>query len=322
MTKTSVLDRLGRRLKFRDLQVFFAVVEAGSMARAAAELGLTQPAVSEIIAQLEQMFGVRLFDRSTRGVETTIYGHAFLNRARAAFDEIKQSAEEIEFLSDPAIGEVRIGTGEGMPPILISTVIDRLMRRHPRFTFQVIQAATNELQYRDLRARTVDLIFGRLTRPVTDKDLKVEILFNDPFVPVAAPASKWIRRRKVEMAELIDEPWCLFDSAAFRASIAKAFRTRGLEMPRFTVTTNSVQLAFALAASGRVLTLASASRLQFAGKGLGVVPIPGSLRLHSYPTGIVTVKNRSIGPAAQLFVDCARDVTRSFLRKHADHVST
>jgi hypothetical protein len=58
---------VSRRLRFRDLQVFFAVVQSGSMAKAAQQLGLTQPAVSDIVAALEEMFGVRLFDRNSRG---------------------------------------------------------------------------------------------------------------------------------------------------------------------------------------------------------------------------------------------------------------
>jgi DNA-binding transcriptional LysR family regulator len=297
MAKPLVVKQLGKRLKFRDLQVFFEVVEAGSMARAAAELGLTQPAVSEIIAQLEQMFAVRLFDRSTRGVELTIYGRTLLKRARAAFDEIKQSTEEIDFLADPNVGEVRIGTSEGMPPGLISAVVDRLLRQRPRFTFRVIQAATNDLQYRDLRERNVDLIFGRVTVPVTDKDLKAEILFQDRFLVVAGLSSKWLKRRRIEPAELIDEPWCLFERRQFLSSIAKTFRAKGLEMPRCTIITNSVQLSFAMAATGRILTVATASRLRLAGKRLGVAPLPVDLALESFPTGIVTLKNRTIGPA-------------------------
>ncbi|MGB8679289.1 MAG: LysR family transcriptional regulator, partial [Pseudolabrys sp.] len=67
-------NRISRRLRFRDLQVFFSVVQCGSMAKAASELGVTQPAVSEVVAGLELAFGVRLFDRSPRGVEPTIYG--------------------------------------------------------------------------------------------------------------------------------------------------------------------------------------------------------------------------------------------------------
>jgi DNA-binding transcriptional LysR family regulator len=76
MSQIAPEDHVGRRLKFRDLQVFFAVVHAGSMAKAANDLGLTQPAVSDIVAGLEQMFAVRLFDRNPRGVAPTIYGNA------------------------------------------------------------------------------------------------------------------------------------------------------------------------------------------------------------------------------------------------------
>ena len=83
--------------------------ECGSMAKAASELGVTQPAVSEVVAGLEQAFGVRLFDRSPRGVEPTIYGRALLNRGIAAFDELKQCISDIEFLADPTKGEVRLG---------------------------------------------------------------------------------------------------------------------------------------------------------------------------------------------------------------------
>src|SRR5262249_38460509 len=102
-------DRIVRRLRFRDLQVLFAVVHTGSMARAARQLGLTQPAVSDIVAALEQMFGVRLFDRNTRGAKPTIYGQALLERGRAAFDELRQGINDIDFLSDPKSGEIRIG---------------------------------------------------------------------------------------------------------------------------------------------------------------------------------------------------------------------
>jgi DNA-binding transcriptional LysR family regulator len=199
-----------------------------------------------------------------------------------------------------------------MPPALISAVIDRLLRRHPRFTFRVIQAATNDLQYRDLRDRNVDLIFGRLTMPITDKDLKVEILFEDRFLPVAGHNSKRLRRRRIELAELIDEPWCLFDGRQFLSSVAKGFRAKGLDMPRCTVITNSVQLSYAMAASGRVLTVASASRLRLSGQRPGVRPVAVDLALESFPTGIVTLKNRSTGPAAQLFIDCARTVAKPF----------
>jgi DNA-binding transcriptional LysR family regulator len=101
--------QIGRRLRLRDLHVFFTVARCGSMARAAAELGVSQPTVSEVIADLEHTYAVRLFDRSPRGVAPTIYGDALLKRSIVVFDELKQSGRDIEFLADPTTGEVRIG---------------------------------------------------------------------------------------------------------------------------------------------------------------------------------------------------------------------
>src|SRR5687768_11646362 len=104
--------QIGRRLRLRDLHVFLTVVQHGSMAKAAAQLGVAQPTVSEVIAGLEHTYGVQLLNRSSRGVEPTMYGDALLKRSMAAFDELKQSSRDIEFLRDPTIGELRIGCVE------------------------------------------------------------------------------------------------------------------------------------------------------------------------------------------------------------------
>ena len=90
MPKISAEARVSRRLRFRDLHVFLAVVECGSMGKAAVHLGTTQPSVSELIPGLESTIGARLFDRNAQGVEPTLYGQALSKRAIAAFDELKQ----------------------------------------------------------------------------------------------------------------------------------------------------------------------------------------------------------------------------------------
>src|SRR3954454_2481563 len=91
-------ERMGRRLRLRDLRVFFTVMQSGSLAKAAVQLRVSQPAVSQVIADLEHTLGARLFDRSSRGVEPTVYANALLARGRAAFDELRQGIREIEFL--------------------------------------------------------------------------------------------------------------------------------------------------------------------------------------------------------------------------------
>ncbi len=95
-------SQIGRRLKLRDLHVFSTVVQRGSMAKAAQQLGVSQPAVSEVIADLEHALGVRLLDRSAQGIAPTIYGGALLKRSVVVFDELKQSIRDIEFLAAPA----------------------------------------------------------------------------------------------------------------------------------------------------------------------------------------------------------------------------
>src|SRR5215813_9404995 len=103
---------LGRRLRVRDLYILAAVVETGGMAKAARRLAMTQPSVSAAIANLEHMLGVRLLDRSPRGIEPTIYAEAMLKRSIAVFDELKQSVKDVAFLADPTSGELRIGCPE------------------------------------------------------------------------------------------------------------------------------------------------------------------------------------------------------------------
>lgn len=103
-------DRIERRMKLQDIHVLMAVVQAGSMGKAAALLNTTQSAISRSIADLESTLNVRLLDRSSVGVEPTHYGRALLKRGVAIFDELRQSVQDIAHLSDPGSGEICIGS--------------------------------------------------------------------------------------------------------------------------------------------------------------------------------------------------------------------
>src|SRR5258707_2933864 len=97
-SKMQLSDRIGRRLKLHDLHVLMAVVQAGSMSKAAQILNTTQPAVSRSIADLEDAIGVKLLDRGRHGVEPTEYGRALLNGGNAMFGEQREAVKEIEFI--------------------------------------------------------------------------------------------------------------------------------------------------------------------------------------------------------------------------------
>src|SRR5690242_21924950 len=133
-----VSDRIGRRMKLHDLHVLMVVLQAGSMNKAAALLNTGQSAVSRSIAELEDAVGVRLVDRTPRGVEPTKYGRALLDGGAAVFDDLRQAVRNIEFLADPTAGEVRVGCTPLLAASFVAAVIDRLSRRHPRMVFHLV----------------------------------------------------------------------------------------------------------------------------------------------------------------------------------------
>jgi len=308
-------EQISRRLKLRQLEVLLAVAQAGSMAKAAEHLAITQPVVSKTIADLETTLGVRLFDRGPQGVAPTLYGRALLKRSVAVFNDLRASVTELDFLSDPTAGELRIGSSEAIATGMLGAIIDRLSRQHPRLTFEVtLGAGLTDLQYRELQAHSIDLIIGRLPGTVPS-DTEAEILYSEKFFVVAGMQNYWARRRKIDLAELINEPWCVpsFDSFPW-SLIADAFQARGLGLPRRVVTTRSIQLTTSLVETGRFLTILPRNVLYFRAKSLGLKILPADVRIQPYPVGIVTLKNRTPSPVAQLFIDCAREIAKSMAR--------
>jgi DNA-binding transcriptional LysR family regulator len=308
-------QRLGRRVRLRDLNVLIAVIQAGSMAQAAAALGITQPAVSASIADLEFALGVRLLDRGPRGVSPTPYGQTLLRRGRAAFDELRQGIKEIEHMADPASGEIHIACTESIAAGALVPIINRLSERYPRVSLRVSLADTSTLAYPQLHARSVDLVVARLIKPPRagrlTEQLNAEVLFNDRFRIVASAAGRWARRARIDLSELASERWIStpLDTLGGMALI-EMFRRHGLEPPNLAVTTFSLHLRNALGAGGGFVAALPESVLRLNPQFSGLKILPVDLPMPPWPVGIVTLRNRALIPAAQLFVECAREAVR------------
>jgi DNA-binding transcriptional LysR family regulator len=311
MPKALSDTRISRRLRFRDLQVFFAVAECGGMAKAATQLGVTQPSVSEIIAALETAFAVRLFDRTPHGVELTIYGRALLKRGIAAFDELKQGIRDIEFLADPTVGEVRIGCPESISGALLAPLVHRFCLEYPRIALRVDPLPTPTLELPDLHARKLDLVVSRLSLPHAQDpfgdDVNVEVLFDDQPVVAAGANSQWARRRRIDLSELVDELWVATPRDTLPTMVVEqAFRASNLPIPRIRVTTFSLQLRTHLLATGDFLTAMPRSLLRLQAEGIRLKALPVRLPIRSFPVAIVTLKNRTPSPVVQLFLERLR----------------
>jgi DNA-binding transcriptional LysR family regulator len=306
---------ISRRLKLRHLNVLLAVAQWGNMARAAEHLAISQPAVSKAIADLENTLGVRLLDRRPHGLELTLYGRAFFKRSIAIFNDLTTSVTELEFLADPTAGELRIGTTVAMAAGLVCNIVDRLSRQYPRLAFRVTVGDLPDLQDRELREHDIDLMIGRLPDAIPAEDTETEVLLEETAFVVAGMHSPWTRRRKIELAELINEPWSLSVPESFPGSLVeRVFRARGLAHPRTGMRSQSLEMHNALLATGRFLGILPAVMLHFSAKRLGLKILPVDLPFKPWPIGIVTLKNRTLSPPAQLFIECAHKVVKPFAK--------
>jgi DNA-binding transcriptional LysR family regulator len=199
---------------------------------------------------------------------------------------------------------------------LLPLIINRLCGCHPRLTFQVSQGHSGAPLYGELRERNVDLVLGKVAIPFAEADMNADILFNEQYVVVAGARTPWGRRRSIKLAELVRERWVLQppDNSEGRAQMAEIFHACNLEVPQAVVFSASIQLYDVLAASGQFLAMLPASVLQFGPKRSSIKVLPVKLPLIPRSLGIVTLKNRTISPVVQLFIDCAREITRPFAK--------
>jgi DNA-binding transcriptional LysR family regulator len=300
-------SRLGRRLRVRDLYILTTVVRHGSMAKAARELEMSQPAVSEAIANLEHILRVTLLDRSPRGVEPTIYTEALLRRTNVIFDELKQSVRDVEFLADPTAGELAIGSAESIAGAVLPRVVEQFHQKYPRVALRVEGVPSPSITYPGLRQRRFELMLSRwhpVEVPVDD--LAVDVLFEEPFVVTASPDSRWAHRRKISLSELVDEPWILPRPGTWNYDVvAREFRARDLGEPKVAMTTFIGQLNAHLVRNGPYLTVHPYSWALYNRLAVLSVDIPRV----SIPVAIITLKDRSLSPIAQRFAECAREAT-------------
>jgi DNA-binding transcriptional LysR family regulator len=304
--------QIGRRLRLRDLYVFSSVVRLGSMAKAAQELGVSQPAVSEVIADLEHSLGVRLLDRKPQGVTVTAYGAALERRSIAVFDELQQGIRDIEFLADPAVGEVRIGCPESISAAILQTILEKFTRQYPRVVLEV--DTVNTLSFaQQLRERKLDVVLARggwpLEDPLLVTDFNVETLYDDELVIVVGNNSPWARRRKIDIADLHGERWILTTGDRWNYQvISRAFAQRGLDVPSINIKTISVHLRANMVATGQFVTTFPRSVIDLYGDRFGLKILPIAFPDNNWPIKIATLKGRTLSPVVDRFIASAKSM--------------
>ena len=178
-------------LSIRQLRVFSAIADHGTMREAADALALTQPALSQQLRQLEQSLGVRLFERVPSGMELTPTARELLPRARAVLNELRDFEDAASAAADNPVGTVRFGTSPTIGPYLMPGVISRLHREFPTLRI-FIKEGIPARQHGDLSAGELDMVLSPL--PIEGTRLHVEPLFREPIRIVAPPDDALLKR--------------------------------------------------------------------------------------------------------------------------------
>jgi len=302
------LDRVLRsNLKLRHLQLVVALEEFRHLGRAAEFLALTQPAVSKSLAEIERMFGLDLFVRSTRGTEPTAYGATVARFARSVLADFARTREELDAVASGAAGRVAVGAMMVATPRTLVGAVDRFKARAPKAALAIEEGDLSQLLPR-LRVGELDLIVGRLEPGYAAPDLATEVLHAEPMCLVAARGNPLHRVARPGWEALARQPWILPPVwASSRMKLNQAFYRRGLNPPDDVIETASYLMTVTFLARRRAIAFVArgvGSRL--AREHVGKV-LPIDLRLEMPPVGILTLRSRRQTPAAEQFIEGLRD---------------
>lgn len=301
------IDAIARRVSLRELRLLLAVSRSGSILGAAREIGLTQPAVSKAIADLEETLNVELFDRTNRGVEPTPHGRILVQHAFSVLEQMRQAVEELNFLSDSTRGEVRIGGTPVMCGGLLSQAVVAMQAERPGIRYQMLELESERLA-EEVHRRAIDIGVGRKPVLHAEGEIFFDKLFEDRLFVVAGRGHPLATRGTTSLGELATQCWVLPPMGSpVRREVVGAFERAKVKIPQSTVTTMSLLIRYQLLATNRFVTVLHGSLLKFGAVPgfLSVLPVELTAAVS---IGISHLTNRTLSPASELFIANLRKI--------------
>lgn len=301
------IDRVLRsNLKLRHLQLLVVLDQFRHLGRASEFLALTQPAVSKTLAEVERLFGVPLFVRSTRGTEPTVFGHTVVRFARSVLADFDRTRDEIAAVASGAAGRVRVGAMVVATPVLLALAIERLKAVSPQTTVLVEEGDLTRL-LPQLRLSELDLFIGRLEPGYAAPDLETEPLYEEPMSIVCGPEHPLAKRRRVTWAELAAQPWVMPPPwASSRVKLDQMFYKHRLNPPVDVIETASFLVTLTcLRERGAIGFWARSVAEHYRDRDL-VQLLPIEVFIELPPVGLITLRGRLRTPAAEQFIVCLR----------------
>ncbi|MCZ6901501.1 MAG: LysR substrate-binding domain-containing protein [Rickettsia endosymbiont of Ixodes persulcatus] len=306
MSQIPTLQQLRSRLRIRHLVLLDELGRSLNMHRAAEAMHLSQPALSKLLAEAEELAGQTLFERSHHGVTPTPLGLMMIGRARLLLNELDATHAELTAAASGASGKVRVGVFPVVAHLLAPLTVERLQASHPDLRIELREGLEQQL-LPALRAGELDCIVGRLVVEGADADLQCEILYEEATAAVCGPSHPLATRSRLGGAELDRYRWVLPSrNAALYSLVASAVAARGAGFPQVAVESGAILTIVSLLQRTPLLSampLRVARSLAARGQ-LAILPLALQAKLH--PVGIMTRRQARSAAATELFLQTLR----------------
>lgn len=295
-------------LKPRQLQLMVALDEVRNISKAAAQANVTQPAISKALGDLERGLGVKLFERSARGLHPTVYGECLIRHARILLDQLASTRDELRGLVTGASGRVAIGALSSTVNTLLPQSLALLRQQLPG-TSVLVRENTQEALLPELLSGKLDLLIGRLPGSRLITGLAEKILFKQPVSVVCGRRNRLARKPQLRWEQLRDCPWVLPpEGTVLRKPVEQAFLQHGIPVPGNALETISANvIARYVELTDAVGVMASDVAAYY--HDLGVVEIlPVQFSAEVSPIGVVWNSARPVSPSATAMMQCLETV--------------
>lgn len=296
-------------LKTHQLVLLVQLDEERRLARAAETVGLTQPAASKLLRQIETALDVKLFERHARGLVPTCYGEILIRHARQALSELRLAQEEVAALRAGRSGRAAVGTITDPATDLVPYAIAKVKERYPHTIVNVEIEASRPLVSRLLEGR-LDLVVARLLDAQTADELCYEPLAADePHAVIASATHPLAGRDDVDLEDLVGYPWILPPCGSLvREKLIAMFLQEGLAQPSNIVEATSLPvLTTLLAQSDRVVALPENTGRSYC-EARNLTALMRNLPLGLGGFGLITRRSCQLSPAAQLMCEALREL--------------
>lgn len=296
-------------LKTHQLALLVYLDEERRLARAAAALGLTQPAASKLLRQIETTLDVKLFERHARGLAPTCYGEILIRHARLALSELRLAHEEVEALKAGGSGKAAVGTIVDPGTNLVPLAIAKIKQRYPDTLVHIEVDPSRQLVQRLLQGH-LDLVVARLLDADIADELAYEPLAADePHAVVASSRHPLAGREDLRLDALIEQPWILPPSGSLvREKLTAKFLQDGLPQPSNIVEASSLPVVTTLLAqSNMIVALPESAVRSYCDAGILTV-LMRNLPLGVGGFGLITRRSCKLSPAAQLMFETLREL--------------